>query len=943
MAKKKRKHRIKLNNAVRKLFDGHGFDEAVTTLPDDLLIELTLLVDAQPESLERATLIRTLRRLWSEGDISTRKQIVDFLQTRYHRTGTPDSREGGGADTDRVASILALLAPHDPTPQEEEAILEAFADAPPTPQTHDAILAALHQRRRQERLERFVAETDIHLTPTRHLELYHPFRFRLPEHDFTKTLRLLSPDPIPDALLDADDETIRAYAADVRDTLVAQMQAHVDAFVGQLFVRPHPWLTPEQIETFLRRMPPEVALHHAPIDFMVCEQIVRRIDPDARLIASGETFIIEKNRTVALRGTPIPYRIQTRYDRSFLYGTIWRGEPLPVLEDLEAVDRELLRHFEVAIHDLLERARTMAEGLGIDEATIWEQILPHLQPQLIQANTLTIQGKTLRRILYHFDQYLQPIREAKRREELLANTIRDFKRLFPLARERKRRILFHAGPTNSGKTYTAMEQLRQAQTGYYLAPLRLLALEGYESLREHGVAASLITGEEEILHPHTTHVSSTIEMLNFEAEVDCCVIDEIQMIADRDRGWAWANALIGAPARTLILTGSEDAIDAVERLARYLNEPLEIIHFERKNPLEVMRQPVPLKKVKPLTAVVAFSRKEVLSLKQRLTPRHRVSVIYGNLSPEVRREEARKFREGDTDVLVATDAIAMGLNLPIRTLLFARDNKFDGLRRRELTASEILQIAGRSGRYGYHEHGYVGALDAPTLETIQAKFHRPLPPIELPVSVMASLHHVLLIGEILQTDDLLEILTFFAKNMEFDGPFRAANIESMLEIAAIVGEYDLDLKARYHLATAPVAINSPYIESVFHRYLHHLERGRSVPYLAPTDLPRYARTSDELLEAEDRVKEVSLYLWLGFRFEGLFPDADAAIASRARLNRYIERTLERGELIKRCRKCGQPLDLSYRYSICERCYLKTKKGFTPPRSTAKKRKNKTSK
>jgi len=363
------------------------------------------------------------------------------------------------------------------------------------------------------------------------------------------------------------------------------------------------------------------------------------------------------------------------------------------------------------------------------------------------------------------------------------------------------------------------------------------------------------------------------------------VIDEIQMIQDRDRGWAWANALIGAPAKEVILTGSIDAVKAVSEIVAYLGEELEVRYFERKNPLEVMSRPTPLKYIAPKTAIVAFSRKEVLSYKQRLSGKYRVSVIYGNLSPEVRREEARKFREGESEILVATDAIAMGLNLPIKTILFARDNKFDGLRRRELTATEVLQISGRAGRYGIEEHGFVGALDSSALKTIEERFHTPLPDIELPFSVMASLEHVLLIGEILETEDLLEILAFFADNMEFDGPFVAANIEAMLEIAAIVEAYSLDLRTKYHLSCAPVSIRSPYIESVFHRYLTALEKGEEVPYIPPRDLPPYAHTNEELLNAEDRVKEVSLYLWLSFKFPEQFRQTQQAIDARVRLNR----------------------------------------------------------
>ncbi len=139
--------------------------------------------------------------------------------------------------------------------------------------------------------------------------------------------------------------------------------------------------------------------------------------------------------------------------------------------------------------------------------------------------------------------------------------------------------------------------MKQQPQGYYLAPLRLLALEGYENLKANGVAVSLITGEEEIIDEESTHISSTIEMMNGSVDVDVCVIDEIQMISDRDRGWAWANALMGVPAKKVILTGSANALPAVEELCEYLGEPLTIKHFERKNELTMMDMSVSMKKI----------------------------------------------------------------------------------------------------------------------------------------------------------------------------------------------------------------------------------------------------------------------------------------------------------------------------------------------------------
>jgi ATP-dependent RNA helicase SUPV3L1/SUV3 len=280
----------------------------------------------------------------------------------------------------------------------------------------------------------------------------------------------------------------------------------------------------------------------------------------------------------------------------------------------------------------------------------------------------------------------------------------------------------------------------------------------------------------------------------------------------------------------------------------------------------------------------------------------------------------------------------MGLNLPIKTILFAKDNKFDGLRRRELMPTEVKQIAGRAGRYGIEEKGYVGALDDTVLYTIEKAFHTPLPDLELPFTVMASLEHVMLIGEILETENIMEILGFFADNMEFEGPFVAANIDSMLEIAAIVSEYQLDLKTRYFLSCAPASISSPYIESVFHRYIRQIEAGKKVLYIPPRDLPSFAQTNDMLLNAEDRVREISLYLWLSFKFPDLFEDTQKAIDARTRLNQFIENSLKKGTFTKTCRKCGKVLDLSYRFSICDECHSKGRGRSSSKRNYYKSRK-----
>ena len=200
----------------------------------------------------------------------------------------------------------------------------------------------------------------------------------------------------------------------------------------------------------------------------------------------------------------------------------------------------------------------------------------------------------------------------------------DLKALYPVARSLKRKLYFYVGVTNSGKTYQAINELISADCGTYLAPLRLLALENYENIKAKNIPVSLVTGEEEKFDEDAGHICSTIEMIDFNLDVDVCVIDEVQMLADPDRGWAWVNAIVGSPARKVIMTGSVNALDAIKKIAIYLGEDLEIVKFKRKNSLQIMKKAVNLRDIKSGTALIAFSRTEVLKIKSKLTKYHKV-------------------------------------------------------------------------------------------------------------------------------------------------------------------------------------------------------------------------------------------------------------------------------------------------------------------------------
>jgi ATP-dependent RNA helicase SUPV3L1/SUV3 len=180
-----------------------------------------------------------------------------------------------------------------------------------------------------------------------------------------------------------------------------------------------------------------------------------------------------------------------------------------------------------------------------------------------------------------------------------------------------RKVTLYLGPPNSGKTHAAFERLQQALDGAYLAPLRLLALEGRDRLVGRGVPCSLLTGEENVPADGARVVSSTIEMVGTSKPIDVAVIDEAQMIFDPSRGWAWTQAIVAVPANEVIIICSAYAVPAIENLLGLCGERCTVRHFDRKQHVDLLPQPVPISALKLGDAVVAFSRRDVLTRDRR--------------------------------------------------------------------------------------------------------------------------------------------------------------------------------------------------------------------------------------------------------------------------------------------------------------------------------------
>ena len=475
----------------------------------------------------------------------------------------------------------------------------------------------------------------------------------------------------------------------------------------------------------------------------------------------------------------------------------------------------------------------------------------------------------------------------------------------------ERTFEYFVGPTNSGKTHAAIEILRAQESGLYLAPLRLLALEVYERLNELGIAASLVTGEERVLHPAARHVSSTVEMVDLKRLVDVAVVDEAQMLEDEQRGWAWTLAIAGVRAKRVVLCGSEDGLRAAQRLAERLGVQLTVRRFERKNPLRVVAA-IPLAALKPGDAVIGFSRNTVVALQGEIAKLGFSSAaIYGSLSPAVRRREAERFRSRTADILVATDAIGLGLNLPIHRIVFSSVEKYDGVEERLLTPQEIRQIAGRAGRYGIHEEGLVTALDARAIPLLRESIeYDDGAENDGPIWISPTDDHLQRLAAIIGTTRISRLLQFFQTRVlrNADAGLRIADLSGTIEVAIALELSDaflnLPFNVRCTYSRAPVSTRGPSLNVLARWGAQHARDG----FVDGSELTASGPTRDRLLLFEDRSRLATLYLWLSQRFPEVYANRGEVAAIREKIDGDIQMVLaERGTHAKKGRAPAVPI------------------------------------
>lgn len=452
------------------------------------------------------------------------------------------------------------------------------------------------------------------------------------------------------------------------------------------------------------------------------------------------------------------------------------------------------------------------------------------------------------------------------------------------ARRMDRRIVYHAGPTNSGKTYHALQAMQRAETGVYCGPLRLLAMEVYDTCNQKGTYCDLVTGQERKQVPFAKHVSCTIEMANVSKQVEVAVVDEIQMIADESRGWAWTRALCGLPAKELHLCGDPSALPLVRELVKVMGDELEERTYDRFTTLKVEPRSLQgnMANVQKGDAVVAFSRKDIFEIKQRIEreSKEKCCVVYGALPPETRRQQAHLFNDKNSEygVLVASDAIGMGLNLNIRRVVLSTLEKFHGKERGPLPSSMVKQIAGRAGRRGSDfPEGLVTTMEQSDHAQLREKLMEPLPPIAA-AGLFPTFEQIELFAGSLPDLPFHRLITRFAEESRLDGIYFFCRHDPLVQLAKQLERIEgLSLRDRYNLVVAPVNTRDPLIMREFIRYAETFAAGKPVVPALDVDTTTAPSSEKELARLEGMHQLMSLYLWLSYRFdEGAFPKREEA-------------------------------------------------------------------
>ncbi len=603
-------------------------------------------------------------------------------------------------------------------------------------------------------------------------------------------------------------------------------------------------------------------------------------------------------------------------------------------EDMKRVQKAVLK--QERLGDYHRQCNNLCyDAFQAGNAVAIMKLRDYLIPELIRLEYMGLSGEECEMITDKFLGYLRKDQEGQICTSTLKALIRKYSKHglqneimelvpekpemeFLEARQMCRKFILHVGPTNCGKTYHSLERLKTAEKGIYLGPLRLLALEVYEKMKEENIRCTMVTGEEVLYEEESSITSATIEMLDIEEQYDIAVIDEAQMIADPERGHSWTRAILGLCAREIHICMSPAAENVVTHLIELCKDEMEIHRYERKTKLICEEKAFEFPgDVCPGDALIVFTKRAVLDIAGRLESEGvRASVIYGSLPPEIRRRQIRLFSSGKTKVVVSTDAIGMGLNLPVRRIIFMQTDKFDGREIRKLKVSEILQIAGRAGRYGIYDTGYINAMGEEQ-RTFIGEYCGERDP---------AIRHVNLgfPGTLLDMDEPLDVIIKTWKQVKPSRPFEKISIDDILFLyerayknRAGIDGFD-DKHTLFRMLTCSIDLKNKDIVDL---WLHYCKTYSADIRL---EFPELKRCTDKgLMRYETFYKMLDLYHQFSVRM-GKDMELNRLKKEREQTEDTIMRLLSKNktEYIRKCKYCGMMLPVGYPFRICQSCYCR---------------------
>lgn len=447
--------------------------------------------------------------------------------------------------------------------------------------------------------------------------------------------------------------------------------------------------------------------------------------------------------------------------------------------------------------------------------------------------------------------------------------------LYASSRSIKRKIIYHHGPTNSGKTYTALQRFLQEPNGIYCSPLRLLAMEVYEYANGKGVPCNLLTGQERKEEPSSNHVACTVEMAYMQQAWKVAVIDEVQLLNDENRGWAWTRALLGLQAEELHLCGDPSALAVVRSMCLATGDDFEEFSYERFMPLSVDKDSLngDIRNVQPGDCIVTFSRREIFEIKRAVerATHKRCCVVYGALPPETRSQQAKLFNEPGNgyDILVASDAVGMGLNLNIKRVVFHTLEKFDGELTNRVSVSLTKQIAGRAGRRGsLYPEGLVTTFQASDLPLLFTCLDEPFTDT-CGAGLFPSCEQLQEYAQHMPNARFSELLESFVQMSRVDAFYFLCQNRGLRKVASLIDTVDnLTLEERFIFCFSPVGRGQKSL-GVLLQYAKSYSQGLPLPLLVGR--PSLCPGIDyQLMDLEEKYQLLSIYLWLSQHFPAEF-------------------------------------------------------------------------